>query len=317
MMLVGDIGGTHGRFGVVADDGVRPDRVAIEEGDAHASFESAVAAYLEKLGDRPRRAAFAVAGPVDEEGHARITNRKSWLIDPAALTQKFGFETVLVLNDFAAQAASLPHLEPSELTAIGDAAPREATKAALGPGTGLGVAALVREADGGWLPLPSEGGHVELAATDAREAAVFEIVRAEKGRVEAEALLSGPGLVRLHAALARVEGRADDLETTAAEIVAAASGADGAARATVALFLTMLARFSGDVALTFGATGGVYLCGGVAPRLLGLLDAGAFRAVFEAKAPHERMLRAIATEVVTSPVAGLVGCAAYARRSPY
>lgn len=314
MLLVGDIGGTNGRFGVVDGRATRPDEVAVEQGDAHASFEDAVAAYLEKLGETPPRAAFAVAGPLDAAGRGRITNRPAWTIDPDALARRFGFERVLTMNDFVAQAASLPHLRQDELSPIGAAVPREATKAALGPGTGLGVAALVREPDGGWLPLAGEGGHVELAAGDAREAAAIEIVRRATRRVEAETLLSGPGLPRLHAALGELDGRTAAGRVTAPELVAAARDGEPAARETVRLFLTMLARFAGDMALVFGARGGVYLCGGVTPRLLPLIDEAAFRAAFEAKAPHDGLMREISTIVVTSPVAGLIGCAAAARR---
>ena len=312
-LLVGDIGGTHGRFATVDDGELRPGPLDVRDGDAYPTFEDALAAHLETAPEKPRRASFAVAGPVGADGTARITNRAAWTIDPQALKRRFGFERVLVVNDFVAQAASLPHLAADELVAIGSPRPQDAAKVALGPGTGLGVAGLSRDPQGGWLPIASEGGHVEFAATTKREAAAFEVVRREKGRVEAEALVSGPGLARLHAALAEVEGRAPDGAGTP-EIVEAAQKGDEVALETIKLFATLLARFSGDMALVFGARGGVYLCGGVAPRLIGLIDAAAFRSAFEAKAPHEAMMREIATLVVTSPSAGLIGAAAVADR---
>lgn len=312
-LLVGDIGGTNSRFGLVDGPSLRPGVIGVEKGDAHARFDDALAAYLETIPMRPKRAAFAVAGPVADGRRARITNRPAWEIDADALAARFGFEHVALMNDFFAQAASLPHLEPSEIAAIGGAAAGDSAKAAVGPGTGLGVAGLLPEPGGGWRPVPGEGGHVELAATDAREASAFDAIRRARGRVSAEDVLSGPGLARLHGALAAADGR-EDAPVAPGEVVARAEAGDPAARETVRLFLAMLARFAGDVVLTFGAEGGVYLCGGVAPRLLGSIDEASFRAAFEAKRPHEDMMRRTATLVVTTPAAGLIGCAAAAPR---
>lgn len=309
-LLVADVGGTHGRFGLVEGDGLRPEGVGIEQGDAHRTFEDAVAAYLGKAGARPERAAFAVAGPVDG-GRARITNRPNWTIDAESLRGRFGFARVTLVNDFAAQALCLPHLGSDEAQPIGEARPRAGVKAAVGPGTGLGVAALLPEGDG-WRALAGEGGHVEFAAVSPREAAAFEVIRKARGRVSAEDVLSGPGLARLHGAFAEIDG-ATAPRLQPGEVVGRAASGDVRAAATVDAFLDMLARFCGDVALTFGAWGGVHLCGGVAPRLLGRLDAVRFRAGFEAKPPHGERLSEVATSIVLSPVAGLIGCAAAAR----
>ncbi|WP_164919670.1 glucokinase [Hansschlegelia zhihuaiae] len=309
-LLVADIGGTHGRFGLLEGDGLRPGGVGIEEGDAHATFEDAVAAYLGKAGARPDRAVFAVAGPVDG-GRARITNRPNWTIDAGSLRRRFGFAQVTLLNDFAAQALCLPHLEPDETRRIGGARPRAGVKAAVGPGTGLGVAALLPEGNG-WRALAGEGGHVEFAAVTPREAAAFEVIRKARGRVSAEDVLSGPGLARLHDAFAAIDGETEP-GLQPGEVVASAGSGGARAAATVDAFLDMLARFCGDVALTFGAWGGVHLCGGVAPRLLDRLDAARFRSCFEAKPPHGERLSAVATLVVLSPIAGLIGCAAAAQ----
>jgi glucokinase len=307
-LLVGDIGGTNSRFGLVAAASSRPAAVGAEANARHESFDSALAAYLDDAPERPKRAAFAVAGPTDGRT-ARLTNRAGWVIDADALARRFGFETVTLMNDFAAQAAALPHLGPDEVASIGRVGPLgDANKAAVGPGTGLGVAALLR-VDGRWLPLATEGGHVELAATAAIEWEAFAALRRTLGRVSAEDVLSGPGLARLHGALALARGEPKD-GATPAELTARAGAGDAPALATITLFLAMLARFAGDVALNYGANGGVYLCGGVAPKLLPFVDAPAFRAAFEAKRPHEERMRKIATLVVTTPVAGLIGCAA-------
>lgn len=306
-LLVGDIGGTHCRFGRVGSGSFLPDAVAIENDDDHESFADAVAAYLDRSGRTPVSAAFAVAGPVHGR-RARLTNR-GWDVDADALARRFGFGRVELMNDFVAQASALPYLDADETRPIGRAEPvADAPKAALGPGTGLGVSAIL-PVDDGWLPVASEGGHVELAAVTAREAAVFDAIRRASGRVSAETALSGAGLPRLFDAIAAADGGAPPASLSPAEVTKRAEAGDPAAVEAVALFLGVLARFAGDVALTFGARGGVYLCGGVLPKMLGLLDDRAFRAAFEAKAPHEAIMRDTATLVVTSPIAGLIGCA--------
>jgi glucokinase len=308
-LLVGDIGGTNCRFGLAGGEDHRPSAMRVELGDDHQAFEDAVAAYLAGGDVRPDRAAFAIAGPVAGR-KARLTNRPDWVFDADALEKRFGFARVDLVNDFVAQAASLPYLDASELAAIGGAQAIDATKAALGPGTGLGVAGLLRDGER-WIPIASEGGHIELAATTERETAILAIVRCSVGRVSAETLNSGIGMPRLHAALAELDGRAADLTETP-QIVAAAQAGETAAVETAKLFLTMFARFAGDMALVFGARGGVYVCGGVVPRLKALIDHAAFRAAFEAKSPHEAMMREIATILVSSDVSGLIGCAAIA-----
>lgn len=310
-LLIGDIGGTHGRFALARAD-FGPERIGVEEGDAHPDFESALAAYLEKSGVKADIAAFAVAGPVTAGETARVTNRRNWTFDVESLKRRFGFSSVIVMNDFVAQAAALPHLTADEIAPIGPTPRMGGMKVAVGPGTGLGVAALAPEGPG-WRPLPGEGGHVELAAVSGREWAAFELIRTQLGRVEAEAVISGPGLLRLHRALAQLDGR-EAAEADAAAIVLAARRGETRALETVGLFLDMLARFCGDLALTYAAEGGVYICGGVAPKMLDLIDPDAFRAAFEAKAPHEALMRRMATTVVVSPTAGLLGCAAQARR---
>jgi len=306
-LLVGDVGGTNCRFGLVQPGALRVTSIETMKDDRFAAFEEAVAAYLEMTGARPARAIVAVAGPV-RDGAASLTNR-DWTIDAGALARRFGLGGgVELVNDFVAQAASLPHLPPDALRRIGGPEPRpDATKAAVGPGTGLGVAALLR-AGGEWLPVPSEGGHVELAAVNDREAAAFAQIRRAHGRVSAEHVLSGPGLARLHHAL---HGGA---ELPAAQVSERAAQQDPSALETVRIFLSILARFSGDVALTFGA-GAVYFCGGVLPKLIDFVDPEVFRSGFEAKGPHAEMMRETATLLVTSSVAGLIGCAALARQA--
>lgn len=308
-LLVGDIGGTNSRFGLVNDGGVRPSAIEVEKGGDHPNFEDALAAYLERAPAKPDHAAFAIAGPTHGR-RAKLTNR-DWTVDADALERRFGIGRVELMNDFVAQAACLPHLDAGEMETIGDTSPDDdAAKAAVGPGTGLGVAGLLRYGDR-WVPVPSEGGHVEFAAATDREAALFAVIRRRQGRVSAEMALSGGGLAELYMAARAVDGLSGD-PVGAADVTVRAEDGEALAREIVAIFIGALARFMGDVALTFGARGGVYLCGGVVPKLMKVADLSSFRADFEAKAPHEALMRETATVLVTSPIAGLIGCAATA-----
>lgn len=311
-LLVGDIGGTHSRFGIAAPGRPRPDDVFVADDDDHKNFEDAVAAYLDHAAERPDAAAFAMAGPVAGR-RARLTNR-DWEIDADALARRFGFSQVELLNDFVAQASALPYLDAGEVAQIGPATPVDGmAKAAVGPGTGLGVSAVLPDGAGGWIAASSEGGHVELASVNDREAAVFAVIRKDRGRVSAEFALQGAGLARIHDALATIDG-GERSGASPVEVNDLARAGEARAQEAVRLYLGALARFAGDVALTFGALGGAYLCGGIMPKMTDLLDADTFRTAFEAKAPHVAMMRDIATVLVTSPIAGLIGCAAAADR---
>jgi glucokinase len=307
--LVADVGGTHSRFGLLKPGTVQADAVMIFDNDAYHSLSAVVTAYLADTGAEPDRAVIAIAGPI-EGPQVRFTNR-DWAFETGAFARKHGFARLSVVNDFQALARALPHFQPDALHPIGPAAPcAGAPKVVLGPGTGLGVAAALR-CDGRWLAVPGEGGHVELAATTEREEAVYRAIRRELGRVSAEAVVSGPGLGRLDAALAALAGTAHAARDGAAIAEAARNGEPRACEA-MALFFAALARFAGDVALTFLATGGVYLYGGVIQKVVDLLDPVAFRRGFADKAPYGALLEGVATTLILSETAGLLGCAAIA-----
>lgn len=297
--LLADIGGTHARF-------------AIGEGPpltlpvaAFPSIEDAIAAALDRLG--PAEAAvLALAGPVAEEP-VRLTNAP-WVVGSAALAARFGFRAVRLVNDFLAQAEALPHLGPADLHPIGGGrAVPGAPMLVLGPGTGLGVAGYL---PGPGLAIATEGGHAGLAAADEEQDRIVAALRAMAGRAGAEEALSGRGLAHLHAILAARQGAALPARDAAA-IVAARDCP--LARQAVRLFLDLLAGFAGDLALAWGARGGVFLAGGILPRLLDRLDAAAFRARFEAKPPMQDFLGAIPLAVVTHPAPAFLGLAAIAR----
>ncbi len=305
-ILVADIGGTNSRFALVAG-GELTARLSVSNDEA-GSLEAAVDRFLAVQKARPSHAVLAVAAPVGARA-VRLTNR-DWIIDAEALERRFGFARVDLLNDFAAVAHGLPRLGADQLHMIGPAETAAATKVVLGPGTGLGVAALI-ESNGVWRALPSEGGHIELAATTAREAEVFALLRRRLGRVSAEFVVSGMGLAHLDAAFAETDGT-PYVPRDGAEVERAARAGEARALDVMTLFADALARFAGDMAVTFVARGGVYIAGGIVPKIVDRLDPGRFREAFEAKAPHQALMAGIATGVILEQDPGLFGCLAYA-----
>jgi glucokinase len=310
-VVVADIGGTHCRFAIVRSGGITPEPGSILalDNDRYPSLSGALADYLKRTGAKPRRGVFAVAAPIDGR-KVKLTNR-DWAFDIDALAAQHGLERLEVVNDFVALARALPYLTDSEVTRFGSAETRDAAKVALGPGTGLGVAGLLRVADR-WIAVPSEAGHVEFAAIGPRETALFDLLRKRFGRVQAERVISGPGLANLDWALGQLDGSGGD-ERPAPAITAAARAGEARAKAAVDLLLTFLARFAGDMALAFVAHGGVYLAGGVLAHLAPFVDVQRFRATFADKAPYQALLGEIAVSLVRlDDQPALRGCAAIA-----
>ncbi|HLU70882.1 MAG TPA: glucokinase [Nonomuraea sp.] len=302
--LVADIGGTNARFGLVTAPGAAPSHVAVMPGADYPTLPDAVAAYLAEHagGARPGAACLAVAGPIDGDRY-QLTN-SPW----AGSVRDLDVPYAKLLNDFEALAVSLPHLGAGELVSLGGPAPSHGVKAVLGPGTGLGVGGLV-PAGQGWVALPGEGGHVTVPAADDRELEIVRALRAEGlDQVVAEHVLSGPGLARLHRALARVHG-ADAPPLVAAEIVARLD--DPLCSETVEVFCGMLGSFAGNVALTLGARGGVYLGGGVLPRIVERVCASSFRARFTANPDMSAYLSGIGTSLIVAAQPALTGAAAW------
>jgi glucokinase len=301
-VLIADIGGSTSRFALAGDDR-RPQQLVVLANATLATLDAAIAQYLDHVGVRPSAAIFAVAGPIRGMDVA-LTNR-AWRFHARELADRFGFKQIRVVNDFEAVAWALPHLLDVDVRVIGPPVQSSAgVKVALGPGTGLGVAALVPNGDR-WQALASEGGHVCFGPGPREEIPIFKWLWQEYGHISAERILSGAGLHRLYRA---VNGGAalPDPET----IVAMARAGDAAARAATSLFIRLLGRFAGDLALTFKATGGVYVAGGVALALSALIDEAQFRLAFESHPPHEALLATIPTWLVTCPEPGLVGCCA-------
>lgn len=287
--LVADVGGTFTRFALAEGEAIG--EVSVVESGTYARFADAAEDFLKLSGGRPRRAAIAVAGPV-AGGRVTMTNGPQWEIDSEAVRQALGLERVLLVNDFAAVAASAPRLPPEGLVEIAPGvAEADGAIAVIGPGTGLGVALLAPDGRGGHRVMPGEGGHAALAATNEREIAViFQLIR-RFGHVKAEFVLSGTGLEILWETLAGLDGVEIGGKPTAGEIAERARRkADPVAVETVEMMTGWLGGFTGDVALIAGATGGVYLAGGVLPRWGALFDTRLFRRRFTAKGSHREIL---------------------------
>jgi glucokinase len=303
-VLIADIGATNSRFALVGADG-RPDRIISFADDGVESAEAAIARYLQLTKCKPSAAVLAIAAPVDGDSIA-MTNR-DWRFRLSDLAKRFRLSHIRAVNDFEAAAWSLLRLAPADMRPLGSAkGPRPGTKVVFGPGTGLGVAALVHT-EHGWCAIATEGGHAAFGAASNEEEPIFARLRAECGTVSAECVLSGPGLERLHRAL---HGPKKKLTTEA--IVKYAREGEGEESATVSLFVKLLGRFAGDLALMFKALGGIYVAGGVAQRIGTALDPHAFRAAFEAHPPYEKLLRPIPTTLITLEEPGLLGCAVLA-----
>jgi len=307
--LVGDIGATNARFAVL-DAELRPTHARVLACDDYLTIGDAIRAYLaeEILSLRPRVAALAVASPVIGD-QVTFTNHP-WVFSISGLKRELEFERLVVVNDFTANALAMPHLKPDERVAVGGGSPvAGAPMAVLGPGSGLGVSGLV-PSSGGWYALASEGGHATLPAADARESEVIAHMRRRFDHVSAERVLSGPGLVDLYQTLAEIDGK-QAAPYTAAQIADRHIGEIEPLCATAwAMFCTMLGTVASDLALTLGARGGVYIAGGIVPRLgAGLADTG-FRRRFEDKGRFRAYLAAIPTYVVMHPIPAFVGLAA-------
>ena len=303
--LLGDIGATNARFCLLANGTLGP--VSNLEVARYTRFPDAVADFLKMhRGEMPvSDALLAVSGPV-EDGRCKLTNCP-WIIDADELRSKFRLAQVRVVNDFAATAYSLPSLAAVDLYAIGGgAAVAGAPVAVLGPGTGLGVAGLVPGANPP-IVIAGEGGHATIAGASDREDAVIAHLRGRFGHVSAERMISGAGLENLYRAIAALE-RSEAPLRDAAEITR--SALDGSCRTAVAalhMFCGLLGAFAGDAALMLGARGGVFIAGGIAPRIVAFMGRSEFRRRFEDKGRLRPYLEAIPSNVIMHPAAAFVG----------
>jgi len=312
--LIGDIGGTNARWACQLAPDAPLTNIASYECADFPSIEAAIEQYLGSLGGaRLQDMAIGVATAVTGD-RVDFTNN-TWGFSRQALRARLGVGRLLVLNDFAALALSLPRLGDDGLQALGTPRAEQGASAApapiviVGPGTGLGVAALAWQRDGLPLVISGEGGHSTLAATDDRQAAVLALLRRQFEHVSAERVLSGPGMVNLYRALCELDDHAPQHARAADITQGAVEGRDPSCVETVQMFVAFLGSFAGNMALTYGARGGAYIGGGIAPRLGTLLDATAFRAHFEGKGRLRSYLEGIPSALVTEPFPGLLGAA--------
>jgi glucokinase len=311
--LVADIGGTNARFGLVrGPDAEVHDIVALRCAD-YGSPQEAAQQYLQQIGTQlgeppqPQLAAFAVATPIDGDT-IKLTNN-SWVVVRPQVERALGVRRLHLFNDFEVLALALPHLKNEDVEFFGGGVfDRQLPMTVIGPGTGLGVAACVPTGRG-WVALASEGGHVTACATDDFEWNVLNLIRLEYPHISAERVLSGIGLPLLHRAVSAVRGvTVEDLPAKEISRRALDEG-DPDCRATLDTFCAMLGTFAGNVALTVGARGGVFVAGGIAQKLGPFLTQSRFRERFEAKGRFRGYMASIATGLVTAAHVALSGAA--------
>lgn len=315
-IIVADIGGTNARFAMAsrhADSAGswhlqhRKDYACAE----HPDFESALGHYLDTLPcDAPGGLCVGIAGPV--ENNAVAMTNLDWSVDGNAVMSRFNLERCELINDFTALSCATLQLGEEDLVEIcpGSALPSR-VRAILGPGTGLGVSTLA-PCRAGWVCLPGEGGHATLAPTSPFENSLIQHMSGESGRIPAGEVLSGRGLVRLYRSVCELEDHDARAEAPSDVTAAALDHSDPAAIVTVATFLRLLGGFAGDLALTVGAKGGVFLAGGILPRILPILINSEFEACFRDKGAMSHYVEHIRVSLITSNDAALIGAAIWA-----
>lgn len=308
LRLLADVGGTNARFALQSDPAKGFDDIEVLPAASYPTLAEAMRAYLAGARarglavDSVRHAAIAIANPVEGD-EIRMTNHH-WSFSIEALRLELGLTTLLVVNDFAALAMSLPYLDHGQRQQVGggiEVANR--TIGLLGPGTGLGVSGVV-PAGNRWVALSGEGGHVSFAPVTRDEVAILETLWGEYGHVSAERLLSGMGLELIHSARTGKRLKAADITN------AALDGSSADCHGTVQVFCAILGSVAGNVALTLGATGGMYIGGGIVPRLGILFEQSDFRVRFEDKGRLGNYLSRIPTYLITEQYPALRGVSA-------
>jgi len=311
--LLADIGGTNARFALLDRDGIGPiEHTKVSE---YHTVTDAIAAFLVQHAPAGSvgAAVLGVAGPI-VNNRGTLTN-SLWTVDASDLQSAFGFKSVHLLNDFESLAWSLPALGTSDLFSLGEQRPATgAPMLVVGPGTGFGVSCLVVQC-GTTLAIVTEAGHATLPASSEREAHVIGQLRQRFRHVSIERVLSGPGLEHLHGALAVIDGIETPSRDAASITKAALDGSCDVSQATLEMFCSFLGTVCGDLALTFGARGGVYVAGGIVPRFPEYLAGSTFRKRFESKGRLEAYVRIIPTYIIVRPDVSFLGLRAFFDRN--
>jgi glucokinase len=308
---VADIGGTNARFGWIASAGAPLTAIELLLCADYPRPEDAALDYLTRFqnGQRPARTAIAIASAVSP-GPIKVTN-SHWVLERNSFARHIGAHDVDVYNDFEAIALVLPHLTPDDYRLVGNAVPdRRYPMGVIGPGTGLGVAGVfpLHGHDNIWQTLCGEGGHVTLATATEYQNQIVQAARKVHSHVSAERLVSGIGLPTLRRAIADVEGLVVDRELDTEEIgTLGASRSDKLCEHTMEAFCSLLGSIAGNLALTLGARGGIFIAGGIVPKLGDFFAQSGFREHFEAKGRYVEYLQAISTPIISMPYPGLCG----------
>ncbi len=309
-----DIGGTHARFAIaeLADGRVRAlgEPCTLKTGE-HASLQTAWEVYRERSGrPLPPAAAIAFAGPVGGE-LLELTNNP-WVVRPSRLPQELGVDRLTIVNDFGAVGHAVAQLGDDDYNHVCGPArplPDQGVISIVGPGTGLGVALLLRREGGGYEVIATEGGHIDFAPLDSVEDRILTDLRERYRRVSIERICAGMGLGNIHQTLAAIEGRAAESRDERGLWTAALAGPDSPAAAALARYCLCLGAAAGDLALAHGAAG-VVVAGGLGLRLADHLPGSGFRDRFIAKGRFERRMDDMPVKLLTHAQPGLFGAAA-------
>lgn len=313
--LVADIGGTHTRYALVSGYSSKTGEYEINQSRVflsadYDSFSLSLETYLETItGARPKNACIAIAGPVNDD-IVELTNLR-WQFSIRQLKKRYHFDCLLVMNDFAALAYGVPHLSEASLFDIKPGAEEDkGAKVVIGPGTGLGVAALIHTGEG-YYPVAGEGGHVAIAAGNDTELELFKLLRQQQQHISAEDLLSGKGLLNLYRGYAKLQQQVAKSYSPAEVTQHALTNSDPICVEALASFLGLLGGFCGDLALIFGARGGVYLGGGILPKIQPHIADSRFVNRFLNKGPMRKMVKDIPVKLITHRQPAFIGAAAW------
>lgn len=311
--LVGDVGGTNARLALCEVETGTISHIETFSTSDYASLEAVIRYYLESQKQDVIDGCIAIACPITEDW-VEMTNH-DWAFSTSKMKANLGFEHLEIINDFTAVSMAIPMLADSDVIQFGgNAAVADKPIAVYGAGTGLGVAHLVH-VDKRWVSLPGEGGHVDFAPNSEEEDQILRILRGEMGHVSAERVLSGAGLVNLYRAVVKADKR--EPENLKPKDVSTRALDDSCidCRRALSLFCVIMGRFGGNLALTLGTFGGVYIAGGIVPRFLDFFKASGFRAAFEDKGRFKDYVTNIPVYMITHDQPGLLGAGAHLRQT--
>ena len=313
-VLVGDVGGTKVRLALASqiDGKILLNKISIYDDPGISSFEEAIALFMRETGPTPQRALFALAGPLDDDGSIKLTNRSWPPVDPASIVKRFGLVDATIVNDFAAMARAIPELKSDQFeTIIESDTPPDAPILVTGPGTGFGVSTLIRSGPNGWRVITGEGGHVAFAPRDDREVAIRNIIARTDNYVSIEMIVSGGWLMPVYHAICELDGVTPQ-DLSPQQMLDLADQEDAVCHEVCSFRANAIMGAIGDGALITGARGGIVLTGGVAERMTKWLRSPAATDRFHERGPMSPYLAHTPVSVLMNSEAPLIGAAALA-----